>query len=196
MKKAYIFAILVLVFRILDLYTTQLAIINFHEQEQNLLVKFFHLDMNTFFIIELFLALLLATCYLYYVKYKQTFIFSKSTFLEYFHFFIFKKNNVKISDWLFKMSVKRVLILFGSTIPVFIITTSIIFCLNNYWVYLFVSENKIAVKYYLIFNEFYFFDIVIFVFPPLFLIFLLYKKLHTSYIYNKQFNNLSDFSQK
>lgn len=185
MKKPLIVSSLLVFFRLLDLYTTQLCIINFKEEEQNLLVKLLHLDMQSFFILEIFLAILLAICYLFYSKNKEDFKISKKTFLEYFNFFLFKKNNPKFLDWLFKMNIKRVLILLGSVIPFFIITISTIFSLNNIWVYLFNIGNKFAIKYYLIFSEIYFFDVLIFVFPPLFLSFLLFKKLYKSYILNK-----------
>ena len=91
MKRAIIVSIFIIIFRLLDLYTTKLCIINFQEEEQNLLVKFFHLDMQTFFILEIILALLLAICYLFYYKNKEEFNFSRKTFLDYFHFFLFKK---------------------------------------------------------------------------------------------------------
>ena len=51
--KIKIIFVLIIIFRFLDLYTTQLGIINFQLEEQNLLVKFFHLDMQTFFILEI-----------------------------------------------------------------------------------------------------------------------------------------------
>ena len=184
-NKNILLALIIVMVRLLDLYTTQLGIINFQEEEQNLLVKFFHLDMQTFFILEIILALLLAICYLFYYKNKEEFDFTKKTFLDYFHFFLFKKNNPKILDWLFKMSLKRVLILLGSVVPVFIITTSTIFSLNNIWVYFYNIGNNNAIMYYEILWKFHFFDFVIFVFPPLFLLFLLYKKLHNSYVLNK-----------
>ena len=125
--KIKIIFVLIIIFRFLDLYTTQLGIINFQQEEQNLLVKFFHLDMQTFFILEIILALLLAICYLFYYKNKEEFNFSRKTFLDYFHFLLFKKNNPKILDLLFKMNIRRVFVLLGSVIPVFIITTSTIF---------------------------------------------------------------------
>lgn len=184
MKAKFIF-IVIISFRLLDLYTTQLGLVNFQEEEQNLFVKFFHLDMQTFFIFEIIVAILLASCYLFYHKHKKEFIFSKNTFFEYFNFYLFKKNNPKLSDWLFKMSFKRVLILLGSVIPVFIITTSIFFSLNNIWVYLYNIGNESAIKSYLIFNNIHFFDILIFVFPPLFLIFLIYRKLYNSFVFFK-----------
>ena len=183
--KIKIIFVLIIIFRFLDLYTTQLGIINFQQEEQNLLVKFFHLDMQTFFIIEIILALLLAICYLFYNKNKEEFNFSKKTFSEYFHFFIFKKSNPKILDWLFKINIKSVLILLGSVIPVFIITTSTVFSLNNIWVYYYNKGNNNAILYYEMLWKIHFFDFVIFVFPPLFLLFLLYKRLHNSYVLNK-----------
>ena len=82
--KIKIIFVLIIIFRFLDLYTTQLGIINFQQEEQNLLVKFFHLDMQTFFILEIILALLLAICYLFYNKNKEEFNFSKKTFSECF----------------------------------------------------------------------------------------------------------------
>lgn len=184
-NKNILLALIIVLVRLLDLYTTQLGIINFQEEEQNLLVKFFHLDMRTFFILEIFLALLLAICYLFYYKNKEEFNFSKKTFSDYFLYYIFKKNNPKILDWLFKMSIRRVFILLGFVIPVFIITTTTIFCLNNIWVYYCNLGNNEAIKYYEMFWKYNFFDIVIFVFPPLFLLYLIYNKLYNSYVLNK-----------
>ncbi|WP_445710291.1 hypothetical protein [Flavobacterium sp.] len=186
MRKCILVAISIFVFRLIDLYTTELAIVDFADQEQNLLVKVFHLDMKTFFILEIILAFLLGLCYLYYFKNRDSFNFSKSSFLNYVNFYLFNKENSNYKDWLFKMKLNKILILFGSIIPVFIITTSIVFSINNYWVYLFISGNEIAVKYYSLFNTYYFFDIVIFVFPPLFLTLLLYKKMENEFLKNKK----------
>lgn len=184
MKTKFIF-ILIIFFRLFDLYTTQLGIKNFYKEEQNLLVKVFHLDMKAFFILEIILAFLLAFSYLYYLKNSDSFNFSKSSFLNYVNFYFFNKENSNYKDWLLKMKLNKIMILFGSIIPVFIITISIVFSINNIWVYLFNIGNEFAIKYYLIFNKIYFFDIVIFVFPPLLLFFLLYTKLFNSYSLNK-----------
>lgn len=186
MKKIYIFSTFIFGFRLLDLFSTKLAVHDFKNQEQNILVKFFNLNIYIFFIVEIFLAFFFVFCYIYYYKNKKVFEIKKETLIQYLKNFFFKKNNPKIIDWLFNMSFKRVIILFGSIIPIFIITTSIIFSLNNYWVYLFNKGNETAIKYYLCFNSMYFFDFIIFVFPPLFLFFLLYKKLYNSFnIYKK-----------
>ena len=67
------------------------------------------------------------------------------------------------------MNIRRVFVLLGSVIPVFIITTSTIFSLNNIWVYYYNKGNNNAILYYEMLWKFHFFDFVIFVFPPLFL---------------------------
>lgn len=182
----YIIFFIIICFRIIDLYTTKLAaVIDFSKQEQNLLVKIFNLDMKSFFILELILAIILGAIYLYYENNKDLFKLNKTNFTSYIKYYFFRKDYVTWSDWLIKFNGKSILVLFGSIIPIFLITTSILYSLNNYWVHLNNKGNFNAIKYYVKFSKFYFFDILIFVVPPLFLFFLLYKKLKNQYLINK-----------
>jgi hypothetical protein len=179
--KKYLISTLIIISRCLDLYSTQFGIINFKEEEQNLLVSFFNLNMTSFFILELILAILMVICYLYFSKNKNVFIIQEISFFNYLKMFFYDRVNPNILDWIFKMKTKKILILFGSIIPIFVITISIIFSLNNYWVYQYNSGNNIAINYYEVLNKFYFFDFLIFIFPPLFISYLIYKKLRKSY---------------
>lgn len=181
MKHTAVTCSLIFLFRMLDLFTTYLSNVDFSRQEQNVLVKLFNLNMYNFFIMEIILAFLLTFCYAYSTKKIQEFNIKSDDFISYNKLYFFKKSKIGFFDWLFNFSIKRSLVLFGTIIPVFIITTSVLYSLNNIWVYLFVTANKVAIKYYLLFNDFYFFDILIFVFPFSFLIYLLYGKLLEKY---------------
>ena len=130
---------------------------------------------------EIVVAFFLAFFYAYSTKNNQEFDIKSDDFKKYNVLYFFKKSKIGFFDWLFNFSIKRSLVLFGTIIPVFIIVTSILYSLNNIWVYLFVTANNVAIKYYLLFNDFYFFDILIFVFPFSFLIYLLYNKLLEKY---------------
>lgn len=185
MKNIYIISLLILLFRFFDLYTTKLAVNNFSIEEQNLIVKFLNLNIIEFFIFEFFLAIIFVFCYIYSSKKSNVFKVEKTSFKEYVNYFFFMKDESRIIDWLFKIKFNKVIILFGSIVPVFILTTSTLFSVNNIWVFLFNRNNEVAIRYYLRLNDFYFFDILIFVFPPLFLIYLLCRKLYNSYLLNK-----------
>lgn len=184
MKNVSFICLIIFLARVLDLFTTYTSNSNFKSQEQNFLVKIFNLNIIEFFVIEIILAFILILVFLFSVKKKEVFKIKADNFLIYYSFFFLKKEKVFLRDWLLMLSFKRIVVLFGSIIPTFIITTSILFSLNNFWVNLFMSKNQIAIKYYLLFNRFCFFDILIFIFPPLFLIFLLYKKLKKEYLVN------------
>ncbi|MNX78384.1 hypothetical protein D3C86_1099710 [compost metagenome] len=175
---------LILIFRFTDLYTTHSHIVDFKKEEQNLLVHFFNLNIYEFFILETLLALLLVFIFIYATKKSKAFKIKADNFNNYVQLFFFNKTDISFLDWLLKIPFSRLILLFGSIIPVFIITTSSLFILNNIWVNLFISKNQLAIKYYLLFNNIYFFDILIFIFPPIFLLFLLYKKLLTKYFIN------------
>ena len=184
MKNYFLISILIVTFRMLDLYTTKLAIVDFANQEQNLLVKIFKLNMNDFFIVEIGIALLLCLCYIYSYKNYSVFNFKQDTFVKYINFFFFTKTRSNVFDWLFKISFRKAIILFGTIIPVFIISTSIIYSLNNYWVYLVISSNSTAIKYYKLFDQYYFFDFIIFVIPILLLVYLLFDMLRKNFLKN------------
>ena len=183
--KVKIIFILIILSRIVDLYTTKLAIDDFLLQEQNLIVKLFKLEMKTFLLFELLLAFLLGFCYLYYKKNESLFKIGEPHFFSYITLFFFSRRQIKLSDGLFKIKLSRVLVLFGGVIPIYVIVTSLLFSINNYWVYWYQEKNQRAIKYYHLFAEFYFFDFIIFVFPPLFLFYLLYRKLKLEYLNNK-----------
>lgn len=186
--KTILICLMIFIFRIIDLYTTQLGIKNFEKEEQNLIVKVIGMNMKTFFITEVILALLLVACYLLYLKNKSLFVIKANNLNQYINLFFLNKSTVNIKDWLTYFNFKKVLVLFGSCIPLYIITTSILFCLNNYWAGLYNENNQTAIKYYLIFNDYYFFDFVIFIFPVLFLLFLLVRKLYKEYNLNIESN--------
>lgn len=179
--KNVLICVLIFAFRILDLYTTQLGIKNFQEDEQNLIVKITEMNMKTFFVLEVIFALLFVACYLLYLKNKNLFLIKSFNLKQYINLYFFNKTTSKIKDWLIYFNYKKVLVLFGSCIPFYVITTSILFSLNNYWVGLYNKNNQIAIKYYLMFNDYYFFDFIIFVFPVLLLLFLLVRKMYVEF---------------
>src|SRR5690554_6654060 len=146
--KVKIIFILIILSRIVDLYTTKLAIDDFLLQEQNLIVKLFKLEMKTFFLFELLLAFLLGFCYLYYKKNESLFKIGEPHFFSYITLFFFSRRQVKLSDGLFKIKLSRVLVLFGGVIPIYVIVTSLLFSINNYWVYWYQEKNQRAIKYY------------------------------------------------
>jgi hypothetical protein len=174
-------SILLLLVRWVDLFTTYISNVDFKNQEQNILVKVLNLNIFEFFVLEIFFSFVLVFIYVYSTNNTKYFKIATVNFLNYFELFFLKKKNASFFDWLFKVSFINVFVLFGSIIPIFIFSTSILFSLNNIWVYLYVSGNQSAIKYYLLFNNFYFFDFLIFVFPPIFLIYLVYKKLLREY---------------
>ena len=174
--KTILISASIFIFRVLDLYTTQLGIKNFQKEEQNLIVKITRMDMKTFFIIEVILAVLAVGCYLFYLKNRNLFVIKAISLKQYINLYLFNKTTSKIKDWLTYFNFKKILVLLGSCIPVYVITTSILFSLNNYWVYLYNENNKAAVKYYLLFNDYHFFYFIIFVFPVILLFFLLIQK--------------------
>src|SRR5690554_6434857 len=94
--KVKIIFILIILSRIIDLYTTKLAIDDFLLQEQNLIVKLFKLEMKTFLLFELLLAFLLGFCYLYYKKNESLFKIGEPHFFFLYHTFLFFKKIVKV----------------------------------------------------------------------------------------------------
>lgn len=182
--KTILICLLIFIFRIIDLYTTQSGIKNFEKEEQNLIVKATGMNITTFFIMEVILAVFLVSCYLFYLKNKKLFVIKANNLGQYINLYLFSKPTTTIIDWLTYFNFKRVCVLFGSCIPFYIIITSILFCLNNCWAGLYNENNITAIKYYLIFNDYFFFDFIIFVFPVLFLLFLLVRKLFTEYKLN------------
>ena len=183
-KKIFINAIIIIIARVLDLVTTYFATsIDFIEQEQNILVKFFNLNFFQFCLIESLLAILLIFINIYSIKNSKEFDIKSDNLWIYIKLFCHKKK-LNLKDFLTKTSFKESLILFGSIIPQYILITSVIFSINNIIVYLFI--NGIMVKTYTVLNSYYFWDFIIFVLPLIILSYLLYSKLKTEYY---DFNN-------
>jgi hypothetical protein len=180
MKKIFA-SILILFSRVIDLFTTQLGVVNFKNEEQNFLVKLFNLNYLEFCIIELLLAFLLILIYLYSSKNHNIFKIKTNSFYSFLKILLYKKNKLFYSEYLINMSLKRVLVLFGSIIPSFIFITSSIFSINNVWVYLYIKGNKKAMLAYDFLESYHFFDFIIFILPVLILAFLLYRKLKKEY---------------
>lgn len=179
--KTIVVSVLIFVFRMIDLATTKLALKNFEMQEQNIIVKMTSMSMVTFFILDTVLALFLALLYLYYSKNRFLFSINTSSLKQYTNMFFFDKSKSKIKDWFVNLNLRKTVVLFGAIVPAFVITTSTLFSLNNYWVYLFDEGDELAIKYYLLFNRFYLFDFIIFVFPVLFILVLLVRKVCLEY---------------
>lgn len=165
----------------MDLYTTDLAVTNFKEQEQNLIVKIFDLNQDMFFMIEIVLAIILILVYLFSIANEDKFIIKSRNLNDYIKCFLFNKINLRFNDYFHPLLLRNCIVLYGSIIPVFVISTSLLFCLNNFWVYLNINNN-IAFEYYVLLDDFYFFDVIIFIVPPTLLLFLLFKKLKMKYL--------------
>lgn len=181
--KSYILCILIVLSRLLDLYTTHIATQeDFGIREQNFLVKVCGFSKNTFFISEVLFALLLAIIYLKAVKRTEYFRVKSNSFNSYLERVFFKKNfnNRFYLNWSF--SFKNVFYLFGLIIPELYITTSIILSINNYWVYLFYTNNERAIELYKIFDRIHLIDFFIFYFPILLLVLYAYIRLRKFYL--------------
>ena len=183
----FIYCLIILFSRIIDLTTTYIAADNFRFQEQNILVKIFNLSFIEFCIVDLLIAFFLILNYLYSVHELNRFIIISKSFCSYIKLFLYMKENITKLNFLFLMSFKRVLILYGSITPLYIFFTSIIFSLNNIWVFYYMKDNNAAVRAYNFMDQYYFFNFIIFILPVIILIFLSYKKLREEYSrYNLQ----------
>lgn len=187
-KFLIINSLVILISRIIDLVTTYFVIHDFVKQEQNILVRIFNLNFFQFCIIEILIAFILILTYLYSFKNCEFFRIKTDTLFSFSKTFLYKNSVLTNLDFLLKMSFKRVLILFGSIIPTYIFITSLIFSLNNIWVYLYMENNEQAIILYNYLSTYYLFDFVIFILPVIILIYLLYKKLKSKfYFYNAPF---------
>lgn len=185
-NKILIPSILIFSSRVLDLYTTQLGMKNFQKEEQNILVEIFNLNFFQFCIIDILLAFLLILIYIYSVNNSKFFKIKSNNLFSFSKIFLYKKKELTILDFLIKMSFKRILILFGSIIPLYIFITSCIFSINNFWVYLYIENTQAAIKTYNFLNSYYFFDFIIFILPILILLQLLYQKIKKEfYLHNR-----------
>jgi hypothetical protein len=177
--------IIIILSRLVDLYSTHVSVIDFKEQETNFLVKIFNLNFWEFCLIDVLLAFLLVILYLYSVKKSSLFRINESNFFSYTKKYLYKKKILTLYEYIFSMSFVRVLILFGTVVPIYIFITSLIFSLNNLWVYLFNRNYSFAVNSYNLLSSYCFFDILIFILPIIILIFQLYNKLKNEYyLYN------------
>jgi hypothetical protein len=176
-------SILILVFRLLDLYTTHIATPNdFANQEQNFLVKDLGLSKTAFFIEEVIFAFFLIAMYVISIKKNEIFKIKANTFSSYSKMFFFnKKEKNKFVKYLCSFSLKRAFYLYGTIIPQIYITTSIILALNNYWVYLLIKGIKPAVSSYRCFDKMYGIDFIIFYLPIILFLAFMYHKLKKEY---------------
>jgi hypothetical protein len=183
--KVKLSCILIIVSRFVDLFSTYFSVVDFKSQETNVLVKILKLSFWEFCIIDILLAALLVIVYLYSIKSSDQFKINSSNLFSYSKMFIYKKEFLSTSEYMFSMSFNRIVVLFGTIIPIYIFLTSLIFSLNNFWVYLYIVNNDFAVSSYRLFNSYCFFDFIIFVLPIFILIFLLHRKLKSKYyLYN------------
>ncbi|PIY09921.1 MAG: hypothetical protein COZ17_11510 [Flavobacteriaceae bacterium CG_4_10_14_3_um_filter_33_47] len=182
-------SILILVFRLLDLYTTHIATpIDFANQEQNFLVKDLGLSKTAFFVEEVIFAFLLIAIYLLSIKKNEIFRIKANTFSSYLKTFFFnKKEKNKFIKYFGFYSLKKTFYLYGTIIPQLYITTSIILALNNYWVYLLVNGIKTAATSYRYLNKIYVIDFIIFDLPVILLFVFMYHKLKVEYRKNNVF---------
>lgn len=178
--------VLILASRLIDLYSTYISMVDFKSQETNILVKYFNLNFWEFCIVDILLAFLLIGIFLFSVKKSFSFKINANSLMAYSKIFLYKKEYLNVFEYMYSMSFKRVLILFGSITPKYIFSTSLIFSLNNFWVYLFITNNKSAISSYNLLNSYYFFDFIIYVLPVILLLYFTYKKLKNEFdLYNK-----------
>ena len=180
--KHLFYSILILLFRLLDLFTTDIAtVVDFSKQEQNFLVKDFGLSKSTFFISEIIFAFILIIIYLKSVKYTYIFKIKSHSFSNYLYFFFFQEKEFNLLKVFSLFSFKRTFLLYGMIIPKLYITTSLIFSLNNYWVYLFHKDIKNAVTLYMFFDKAYIIDFIIFYLPLIIFLIFMFQKLKIEY---------------
>lgn len=178
--------LIIILSRLVDLYSTKSSLVDFQSQETNFLVKLFNLNFFEFCIVDILLAIALVIIYIYSIKNSVFFAIQSSSFFTYCIVFLYIKRNLNLMEYAFSMSFKRAIILFGSIIPQYILITSLIFTLNNIWVNQYVNHNTFAIESYHFFNSFYFFDFTIYVLPVFILIYFLRNKLKRQYyLHNK-----------
>ena len=176
-KSIFINSSIILISRIIDLTTTHLAVIDFESQEQNLLVKIFHLNFYQFCLIDILLAFFLIGLNAYSMRKHYKFEIKSNEFYAYSKKYLYRKTSLKKPEFFTDISLKNVLILFGSIVPKYILFTSFLFSLNNYIIYLYINDHQKIIRVYDILNLYSFFDFAIFVLPIVILIWLLYSKL-------------------
>lgn len=183
MSKKILLGFLIVLFRCTDLFTTYLSNKNLQLQEQNILVKLLNLNVKSFFILEFILAIFMAFCF--YFTYESNLFKIKATSLrEYISLFFFKKNVISCIDVLFGLPFKKTVVLIGNIIFPYVLITSFIFSLNNLWVKYVddnYTENYFGVILYYKLADFYFFDFLIFIFPAILFVFLMFKKITYQY---------------
>ncbi len=187
--KTISFSVGIFFFRIIDLYTTKLACIDFKKQEQSMLVKSFNLNMTEFIIAEIIFAFILIIIYLFSFNKTNIYLIKTNSFSEYVFSFFFNDPKGKLPNIFAFSSLKKLFYLYGSIIPQLYIMNSIILSLNNYWVYLYsVKKNITAINSYNYLNNYYFFDFIILYFPIILFLFFSYRKLKFEYYKNSSFH--------
>lgn len=185
MKKFIILTILIILSRALDLYTTYVSTIDFKTQEQNLIVKIFDLSFNQFVYFEIITISLVIYLYYYSIQKKEVFLYNVANFKQYLKVYFYNKSTLSTSSLFFSMKLSRIFLLMGAIAPYYIIPTSLLFSVNNYFVNLYVKGNLTVIKHYKNLDSFYFFDFIIFIVPPLFLIILSLRYLYLKYLASK-----------
>jgi len=180
-----IFSIILL--RLIDLFIThKLAVLQKGlDNELNILVRIFNIKSEyIFYSFEIIGIVFFIYCYLKFLNNKDVFNIKASSFINYLKLFFFKKTSISLYDYLFKISLRNTLVLAGKIIPVFIITTSIIYILNNLLIYK-ASFSKYYYKLFYQINDVLPITFIIYVLVPLFLVLLLVVNL---YKYFKLYN--------
>lgn len=180
-KKILLNSTLLFLFRCLDLISTKFACVDFKNQEQNVMVKVFGLDMFSFFVYEILFAFFLIYIYVISTKKQNVFVIEASTFPKYLKAFFYPKGCITLFDFLFAFSYKNIFYLFGNIIPKLYITTSTILVLNNFWVYLFVKGVQPAIDLYMKFEKMHLIDFIIFDIPALIFVSFMIHRLFSEY---------------
>lgn len=166
----------IILFRLFDLFTTYLACNDFKNQEYNIIVNKFDLNFFEFCVFDVFSFVTLILLYFYSYNKTEIFIIKSFSFINYVKIFF----NLKF----FTFSLKNAFVLSCLISPSYVIVTSTIFSINNIWVYLYNTKNKLAIQSYDFLNKIHFFEFVIFILPFLLIIFLLQSKLKKEYFLN------------
>lgn len=182
-KILIINSLLIILFRVLDLISTKFAVYDFYLQERNLIVKIFKLNFMQFCIFDFFSTLIIIIIYIY-AQIKSKYFYVKShDFMSYLKTYFFKKKVLSFYDFLFNLSLKSMIILYGSIAPPFIIATSTIFIINNILVGFSIRDYYFATSLYKLLDRSYLLNFIIFILPTIILLNLCFKKMKKSYLH-------------
>src|SRR5687768_1382241 len=87
----------ILLLRLLDLFTTYDAVVDFQNQEMNIIVKIFNLNIWMFFMFEILLTFGLISIYNYSKRYPYEFNIKATSLGTYTSLLLYNKNNINLN---------------------------------------------------------------------------------------------------